>query len=355
MIQSTENITYMSKKIRILHLIVIIIVNIVISGGIICAGLWPFNFFPENGCYLNEELQTLNFKAPGITYLRFFRASDSISSNDSPLSIKLELESSRMPEYSAYILDISNRSGERFSLLQWKSSLIVQLGSSRISFSDVMEPGYRVKVAITAEGSVLNVRCNKMQKTLKGDLLNKLLDSKPLLLVAGNDPSLRKAWFGIVYSLQLKKNGSSVDCECMPIKKRSDSDGEKQHSMCRLLVPERMVPLKMAVLTPPWEDFKKGRRYELDLLLNAAGFVPIGFSLCLLLTLVFRMKRYWMAVIIICFLLSLFIEFSQSFLITRTSQMSDLILNSWGGALGVVLYVIVLEMFNSRRGKRRCV
>lgn len=352
MIQSTENITYMSKKIRILHLIVIIIVNIVISGGIICAGLWPFNFFPENGCYFDEELQTLNFKASGITYLKFFRASDSISSNDSPLSTKLELESSRIPEYSAYILDISNRSGERFSLLQWKSSLIVQLGSSRISFSDVMEPGHRVKVEITAEGSVLNVRCNEMQKTLKGDLLNKLLDSKSLLLVAGNDPSLRKAWFGIVYSLQLK-NGSSVDCECMPMKRRSDSDSVKQHSMCRLLVPERMVPLKMAVLTPPWEDFKKGRRYEIDLLLNAAGFIPIGFSLCLLLTFVFRMKRYRVAVIITCFLLSLFIEFSQSFLITRTSQMSDLILNSWGGASGVVLYVIVLEMFNSRRGKKR--
>ena len=71
MVQPTENITNTSQKIRILHLIVIIIGNIVIAGGVLLAGLWPFNFFPENGCNFDEQSQTLSFCAPGITYLKF--------------------------------------------------------------------------------------------------------------------------------------------------------------------------------------------------------------------------------------------------------------------------------------------
>ena len=80
--------------------------------------------------------------------------------------------------------------------------------------------------------------------------------------------------------------------------------------------------------------------------MNIAGFIPVGFSLCLVLTIVLLMKRYRVAVIITCFLLSLFVEISQSLLITRTSQKAYLILNSGGGDAGVVLNDMLLNMIN---------
>jgi glycopeptide antibiotics resistance protein len=76
-----------------------------------------------------------------------------------------------------------------------------------------------------------------------------------------------------------------------------------------------------------------------DALVNLAGFIPLGFFLAMF----FRIPgstaglRAFALVLAIGALLSLFIEANQTFLVTRNSSMTDLILNSLGAMAGALL------------------
>jgi glycopeptide antibiotics resistance protein len=176
---------------------------------------------------------------------------------------------------------------------------------------------------------MLTVVCNNSTKKILidiSDMKNSMLE----YIVFGNNASLRSPWKGILSSISFNR---SID------------------SFNLIQVPRQLIPLKAEMLTPPWKDIRMERGYAIDLIVNLLGFVPLGFSLCLLLHYVFSIHYYRYIVILFSFLTSLFIECAQAYLITRTSQLSDLILNSWGGVLGVVLYVIFWRVAFERKIK----
>ena len=82
----------------------------------------------------------------------------------------------------------------------------------------------------------------------------------------------------------------------------------------------------------------QGGIYWTDVLVNISGFVPVGFFLLNYLSLIQQIKRPAATVILIGFFLSLTIEILQWFLPTRDSDMTDLISNTFGTAIGVSLY-----------------
>jgi hypothetical protein len=108
-----------------------------------------------------------------------------------------------------------------------------------------------------------------------------------------------------------------------------------------LQLPTRYSVLHPPFLEPPWRRYRFGWprwSYWRDVLVNIGGFVPVGFFLLDYL-LIARLVKHPAAIVVIAgFGLSLTIECIQWFLPTRFSDMTDIICNTFGTALGVALY-----------------
>jgi hypothetical protein len=105
-----------------------------------------------------------------------------------------------------------------------------------------------------------------------------------------------------------------------------------------LLIPERFLVVHKWFLEPFWKEFRPGWSYWKDVGVNIAGFIPLGFFFCAYFSLVSRIERPGLVTILLGFLVSLTIEVLQAFLPTRDSGTTDLITNTFGTALGVILY-----------------
>lgn len=106
------------------------------------------------------------------------------------------------------------------------------------------------------------------------------------------------------------------------------------------------VPMSMV----PFEDYFFGRIHAVrQIILNVLMMVPFGFMLA-----IFKKRHViWgaMVVVLATFTFSLFIELSQPLINPyRSSDVTDLITNTFGGLLGYLLYLLYLTM---PRGKRQ--
>jgi hypothetical protein len=110
-------------------------------------------------------------------------------------------------------------------------------------------------------------------------------------------------------------------------------------SATKLLIPERFFVLHPQFLERPWDEFQSSWGYWKDVGINIFGFVPMGFFFCAYFSAIRKIRRAALLTVALGFAVSLTIEISQSFLPTRDSGMTDLITNTFGTALGAVLYV----------------
>ena len=105
-----------------------------------------------------------------------------------------------------------------------------------------------------------------------------------------------------------------------------------------LLIPERFLVVHKWFLEPFWKEFRPGWSYWKDVAINVGGFIPLGFFFYSYFSLVRRIKHPAMVTIAVGFLVSLTIEVLQAFLPTRDSGTTDLITNTFGTVLGLILF-----------------
>ena len=105
-----------------------------------------------------------------------------------------------------------------------------------------------------------------------------------------------------------------------------------------------------------WRDMKWNKGAVKDILINIFGFVP--FALCMLIFLAgsrpISPGQAAFLTVLAGAALSLIIEASQIGLPTRTSSLLDLLCNTAGAALGIlVLRIIPLPQIKSERARRQ--
>lgn len=86
--------------------------------------------------------------------------------------------------------------------------------------------------------------------------------------------------------------------------------------------------------TSPWTRWN----YWKDIAVNVLGFIPLGFLFLAYFSIVKQVPKPAMMVVMLGFAISFTIEAAQRFLPTRDSGMMDLVTNTAGTAIGVVLY-----------------
>jgi len=104
-----------------------------------------------------------------------------------------------------------------------------------------------------------------------------------------------------------------------------------------LFIPKRYTVLGQLFLESPWSEFRRSQGYWSAIVKNIVGFVPFGFCFYAYLSLR-QTKRAVPTTVILGFAVSLTIEVLQAFLPTRDSGTTDLITNTLGTWIGVMLY-----------------
>ncbi len=349
---------------------------------LLSVGLWPFRAPKNNAGWLKEE-NGLRFGRYGIvTSATPFRS----ASKDGACSLEIWLKPGSMTgSGSGTILAFDSYSDPKFAfaLRQFDDGLAIQRGTLDaqgtmvrpwLKMDHVFEEGKRVVLTVTGSqdettGNVTTVYVNGARVKVSpefglvsGDLTGRL--------VLGNSP-IKDSWTGqiaglAVYDFELTPAQVAAHFERWTHQQSPAANGEKSPlalylfdegkgnvvhdrmgSGHDLTIADRYFALHPVFLHPVLDQFRSrwdgGRSwsYWSDVLLNVAGFVPLGFVFMAYFSWVHPVSRPWVLVVILGLTTSLASEIWQHFLPTRDSSMADVITNTIGTVAGVALYRMV--------------
>jgi hypothetical protein len=122
----------------------------------------------------------------------------------------------------------------------------------------------------------------------------------------------------------------------------SEGKGNVVHNQAgsnpELTIPNRFTVSGQAFLVSPWKEYSPGWSYYKYIIINIAGFAPLGFFCCAYMWSRGRKSRRALNIVLFGGLTSLTIEVLQAYIPTRQSGMTDLITNTFGSYMGVVLF-----------------
>lgn len=251
-----------------------------------------------------------------------------------------------------------------FSVSQWRTGLAVRsesvgdplrTGTAPSYTHDVLMPGKTVFLTITSgkRGTQVYVDGILSKTSPRFYITNAMLSGKLVVGTAANSDS---AWHGrlrglAIYSStlepeEIEKHYVSWTGNGRPEIRApntlialflfKENTGRFFHNEIAggtgLYMPESyVIPAKSVFGAPSLEN---GR----DIIENIIGFIPLGFTLCGYIVTSRRMRMPVVVTILLCGILSLAIETLQIFLPTRDSDMTDVITNVLGSAIGALAY-----------------
>jgi VanZ like family/Concanavalin A-like lectin/glucanases superfamily len=336
--------------------------------GILVAGLWPFHAPRNEVTWLSGRNGLLFGKHGTIVSASPFKAGD--SQDDNPCSLEMWLEPTRVDSGGMVLTFYRPDNGlVPFAARQYPGGGLVlerrtqsHLGQKTSTYvAGVFENLTPVFVAITSgEAGAATYINSTLVKNFpsfafsRGDLTGQL--------IIGNAASTTYTWTGqfkglAIYDRELKAGEVSQHYATWTENRQADlaksagvvslylfdeGSGNVVHSQVAqapdILIPERFVIVHKWFLEPFWKEFRPVWSYWKDVTINVAGFIPLGFFFCSYFSLVRKIEYPGLVTIALGFLVSLSIEVLQAFLPTRDSGTTDLITNTFGTALGVILY-----------------
>jgi VanZ family protein len=339
-----------------------------VLGIILTAGLWPFHI-PSNQVKWLKSRNGLQFGRHGSAVTSGPIQSSSPDNASATLEIWLNPSSS---ENSSTILsfDASGHPGEPLSLHQRGETLIIRRnnvdpqGISRTALfylDHVFHENNSVFLTI-----VLNSReaLTYVNGTLaKISPLSGAWNDLTGRAVLANALTTNDSWSGTIFGLaiyqyELTASQITADYESWKTKWKPVRTSSKENAAAVYLLDERggaiahnlydastclTIPTRYFILHPrfllvPWKEYHPaGRGYWYDIVVNILGFIPLGACFFIYFSLL-RSTRYpGIATIFLGLFTSLVIEVLQVFLPTRSSDMTDVITNTLGATIGVMI------------------
>ncbi|MGB5158784.1 VanZ family protein [Desulfobacterium sp. N47] len=345
---------------------------------IILAGFWPFNILPENKVKWLINKNGISFYGQAIVFSSgLLKEKNESLFPDGSISMELRLKPKNKPGDISHIVDFyDGKLPGVVTVGQWRSHLILLSRTGdpaqfkrgapykQRGLSNALVDNQDVFLTITSDKKGSAVYINGMQaKAYPGFSLLSEYKDQPFLIVVGNSPTGQGFWEGELMGLAmynqvltpeqiaenyqlwmqeniaLLKGNSGLLCLYPFDEKKGSIIRNHADSGYSLIIPEIFRPVQRIFLEPPWREKKWNLSYLRDVIINLTGFIPFGFFIVAFLV---KKRRFGLntacfIVIISGFVFSLSIELTQAYLPARCSQLSDLILNTFSTAIGVIL------------------
>lgn len=334
---------------------------------IVIAGLWPFGS-PKNEVAWLDNQNGLRFGRHGVV-LSAGAIPTAVAGTDASCSLEIWLEP-HPPKGRDTILSFegSERAQAPFLLQQNGDNLVVQQlnvdeeGNPHIAELTVDGglPQKSVFVTLTFGGKETSVYLDGVQ-TSSSKISGRTSRDFRGRLVIGDSVTSSNSWSGRIWGLAiydrrlapervsahyrdwLEKHRPTLieDDQAIALYLFGEGADNVVHnqlsSALDLVIPARYTVLRPAFLSLPWRHYHATRSYWEDVGVNVVGFVPFGFFFVAYFSTVRGSKHAAASTILLGFLTSVTIEVLQAYLPTRDSGMNDLITNTLGTALGVLL------------------
>lgn len=340
----------------------------VLIAGILLAALWPFRFHPNNDVNWLRVGSGLRFGRHGVVVSQGPVSSEA-SENASDCSIEILLDPASVEGVSTILFAKRDDRPEYLQLRQYKDGIILLQRSikpdegSGVVKRDADTLFRRRKLALltltsSLRGTSIYADGRPIERFLNFTLPCRVLGGG---LVLGTSPFHIEPWSGemqgmAIYGRELgrfevlehAKLWASDESKPRLVEDRTRalflfrerSDNQIHNQVpggTSLVIPTYFeLPLK-PFLAPPWKEFSWTWDYLDDVIRNILGFIPLGFALCVFLSLMRWRCRAVLITILVCTAMSLGIEVLQAFIPQRESGMTDVVTNTIGGALGAYL------------------
>lgn len=366
-----------ASKLKILRVLCILVLC-----GIFVVGLWPFHA-PINEVTWLENADGVEFGSHGT--LVSTKAFAPASSGGKPFcSIEISLSPRSLDDSGTILAFFTPEPGIQYSLDQFGADMALQNRSqnpnsrakgarSGVYVRDVFLSRELLLVAIASGVAGTSIYVDGV---LLGAIPQFRLSTGDCSgqLVLGTSPFVNSSWSGqlrqlAIYNQELTADQVSRHFESWTAKKRFDV-GQDEHvaalylfdehqgrtvqdssgSEINLAIPERFVIMQEKFLEPPLQEFHNDWGYWKNVLINIGGFVPLGFLFYAYLAMAKRSGLPALTTVILGAAVSLTIEVLQAYLPTRDSGVTDIITNTLGSGVGVMLYRwkagLVMDIFH---------
>jgi VanZ like family/Concanavalin A-like lectin/glucanases superfamily len=338
-----------------------------VLSGILVAGLWPFHAPKNNVNWLTDGNGLLFGEHGSMATFGAFVVNASQEASSCSLEIWLQPNLDDSGTFLAFYWP--EQTVVPFRLWQSHSYLGIQHTSldllhhaqrTKIYGADVFRRGEPVFITISSGAAGTTVYRDGKVARQAPDLKLSTEDFTGQL-VLGNGPMGANPWSGqlkglAVYDRELTaseasqhyanwttnaQTGLAKDTGLVALYLFNEGKGSVVHnqvdSATDLFIPKRFFVLHQQFLESPWSEFRATWSYWKNVGINVGGFVPFGFFFCWYFS-SRRIGRARTVTVFLGFVVSLTIEVLQSFLPTRDSGMTDILTNTAGTALGVMLF-----------------
>lgn len=338
---------------------------------VLAATLWPLNPFPRNRVHWLTDANGIEFERPGLVISKVpLQAAQSNPQQSCAVELLLRPADTRS---SSTILTFYNPNNpEQFLVRQWTDGLLVShdvieasgIRRRKLDVDHAFQAGKIVLVTIVSglNGTVVYTNGQGAHYFSRLAISPRELAGQ---IVLGTSPLYYEPWAGqllglAVYSDELTPEqvfehyegwtGSKVDpshfdpshfSETLAFYSFNERTGRKIHNAVASgpdleIATVFSVPHK-AMLSSPRKEFQANWGYVKDVLVNVAGFIPLGFVICAYLMSTRGRRRSIFFTIFAAATLSFMIEVLQAYIPLRVSGTTDIVTNTLGAALGASL------------------